>query len=81
MRSTTAISIALASCCLPAAAQVHTEPDHLGDTMEYAVPLGTALLSLVHKDTRGLEQLGVTLALSQGTTEVVKRVARKPGRL
>jgi membrane-associated phospholipid phosphatase len=67
-----------AGCCLPAAAQVHATPDHLGDTLEYVVPLGAAALALVHRDTKGLGELGVTLLLSQGTTEALKHIVDSP---
>lgn len=76
-----AISLALAlgaAGCLPAAAQVHATRDNLGDALQYVVPAGAAALSLVHQDTRGLEQLGVTLLLSQGSNEVLKRIAHSP---
>ena len=80
MRKPAACCVFLLCCggCLPAAAQVHAEPDHLGDTLEYAVPLASALLTLVHHDPKGLETLGVTLLLSQGTTELLKHVVNSP---
>jgi membrane-associated phospholipid phosphatase len=65
-------------CCFPAHAQVHAEPDRLGDALQYAVPLAAAALSWVHQDTPGLQQLGATLLLSQTTTEVLKHAANSP---
>src|SRR3954452_8376600 len=79
--SKNAITISLAVCAgcwLPAHAQVHAEPDRLGDMLRIAVPLGAAGLSLVHQDTQGLGQLGVTLLLSQGTTEALKHIIDRP---
>lgn len=70
-------AIALASC-LPVHAQVQATPDHLGDALSYALPLGAAALSLVHQDTGGLLQLGGTLLLSQGSSEVLKRIVDSP---
>jgi len=77
----TAIPIVLllgVGCCVPVRAQVHAQPDHLGDTLQYVVPLGAAVLSLVHDDRRGLGELGATLLLSQGTTELLKHVVDSP---
>jgi hypothetical protein len=75
-----AASAMLAAClaCGAARAQVVVTPDPVGDALRYAVPLGAAALTLYHHDTDGLEQLGLTLLVSQGTTEVLKRVVNSP---
>ena len=72
------IALALGALCMPVAAQVHARPDRLGDALQYVVPLGAGALSLVHDDTRGLGQLGVTLLLSQGSDEILKRIVDSP---
>src|SRR4051812_29104860 len=67
-----------AVCCAPAVAQVHATKDSLGDALQYVVPLGAGVLSFVHHDVEGLEQLGVTLVASQTTTEILKHVVDSP---
>jgi membrane-associated phospholipid phosphatase len=71
---------ALAFACLgvPAEAQVVVTPDPVGDALQYLLPLGAAGLALYHDDVPGLKQLGITLVVSQGTTEVIKHVANQP---
>ncbi len=73
-----ALAFCLAACGAPVQAQVHARPDRLGDALQYVVPLGAAVLSAVRQDVPGLEELGVTLVLSQTTTEVLKRVVDSP---
>jgi membrane-associated phospholipid phosphatase len=78
---TTALSVALAlsaAACLPAHAQVHARPDHLGDTLQYAVPAAAILLSGLHRDLYGLEEFGATFVVSQGSDELLKRIANSP---
>ena len=70
--------LAVSVVCAPAAAQVQARKDSLGDALQYLVPAGAAALSLLHDDIPGLEELGVTLAGSQATTEVLKRVVNSP---
>lgn len=72
------LALALSVACASATAQVHARKDTLGDALQYVVPAGAAALSLIHDDMRGLEELGVTLAGSQATTEVLKRVVDSP---
>lgn len=79
MKPAVPVAFALcAACGLPVRAQVQATPDRLGDTLKYVVPLGAAVLSLLHEDTSGLGELGGTLLLSQGTTEVLKHVVDSP---
>jgi membrane-associated phospholipid phosphatase len=69
---------AAASCVatLPTHAQVHARPDRVGDALQYIVPAGAAALGLYERDPEGLKELAYSLALSQGTTEVLKRTIR-----
>jgi len=62
----------------PAHSQVVAKPDPVGDTLSVVVPLLAAGYSLYEKDTPGLRELGYTLLVSQGTTEVLKRVVDAP---
>jgi membrane-associated phospholipid phosphatase len=64
----------LCAAALPAQAQVHARPDRIGDALQYLVPAGAAGLALYECDTEGLKELAYSLALSQGSTEVLKRV-------
>ena len=66
------------AAALPVHAQVHARPDHIGDTLQYLVPAGAAGLALYEHDTEGLKELAYSLALSQGTTEVLKRAVDSP---
>ena len=63
----------LCAAALPAQAQVHARNDRIGDVLQYLVPAGAAGLSLYEHDTEGVKELAYSLALSQGTTEVLKR--------
>ncbi|MDB5912581.1 MAG: phosphoesterase, family [Ramlibacter sp.] len=60
----------------PACAQVVPRPDRIGDPLRYLVPAGAAAFSLYGQDGGGLEELGYSLALSQGTTEALKHIVR-----
>jgi len=75
----TAVILAGSVCLLAtgADAQVHATPDRLGDTLQYAVPLAALALAGANHDLEGIEDLGLTLALSQGSTEVLKHVVRE----
>src|SRR4051812_44868011 len=72
----TAVSLALIGTTGAARAQVQARPDRLGDTLQYVVPAAAAGLALYEHDVTGLKELGYSLALSQGTTEVLKHVVR-----
>ncbi|MDB5858982.1 MAG: Phosphoesterase, PA-phosphatase related protein [Ramlibacter sp.] len=64
----------LACAALPAFAQVHATTDRLSDALAVVVPLGAAALAFYEHDTPGLKELGYSIALAQGTTEVFKHV-------
>lgn len=68
----------LAGTAAPVSAQVVVRPDHFGDAMQYLLPAAAAAITLHHDDMDGLRQLGLSAALSQGTTEVLKAVANSP---
>ena len=76
--ATPIVLVISAACCAPAVAQVHARNDTLGDTLQFVVPLAAGALSLLHHDTDGLPDLGVTLLASQGTTEILKRIVDSP---
>ena len=69
------LAISLAS---PAAAQVQATPDHVGDALQYIVPLAAAGMSWYHSDLAGAKQLGMSFVAAQGTTEVLKHVVHSP---
>jgi membrane-associated phospholipid phosphatase len=56
--------------------QVQARPDRLGDALQYVVPASAAALALYEHDFTGLKELGYSLALSQGTTEILKHTVR-----
>lgn len=70
--------LAFAGLVAPAGAQVVATTDNVGDALKYLVPLGAAGLSIYHDDIPGLKQLGLTVVVSQGTTEVLKHVIGQP---
>ena len=76
--SCAATALCLAAVALPASAQVVATPDPIGDALQYLVPLGAAGLSAYHHDLEGAKQLGVTLLVSQGTTEILKHAINSP---
>jgi membrane-associated phospholipid phosphatase len=79
---TTSAALLLALCTAtaapPAQAQAVARPDRLGDALQYIVPAAAAGLSLYQRDTEGLEELGYSLALAQGTTEALKHLVNSP---
>jgi membrane-associated phospholipid phosphatase len=77
-RIAASLFLAAGLACSALHAQVTVTPDPVGNTLEYALPLGAAALALYHDDTDGLKQLGLTLLVSQGTTEVLKHVVNSP---
>jgi membrane-associated phospholipid phosphatase len=64
------------SAAAPASAQVTARPDRLSDALQYVVPAGAAALSLYERDGEGLKEFGYSLAVAQGTTEVLKHAVR-----
>jgi hypothetical protein len=80
IRFTSAATLACALACgsLPAVAQVHAQPDPIGDALQYIVPLGAAGMTWYHHDLEGTKQLGVSFLVSQGTTEVLKHAIDQP---
>jgi membrane-associated phospholipid phosphatase len=80
IRFTSAATLACALACgsLPAVAQVHAQPDPVGDALQYIVPLGAAGMTWYHHDLEGTKQLGVSFLVSQGTTEVLKHAIDQP---
>ena len=73
-----ACALAFACVLAPAGAQVVVTSDPVGNALEYLLPLGAAGLSLYQDDVAGLKQLGITLVVSQGTTELLKHVIDQP---
>jgi membrane-associated phospholipid phosphatase len=70
--------LGLACIAGPAGAQVSATPDPIGNALQYAVPLAAAGLAWYHQDLQGAKELGATLLVSQGTTEVLKHVVNSP---
>lgn len=62
----------LAVSCTATQAQVVAGRDRFGDTMHFGLPLAAAALSAYERDTEGLKQLGKSLLLSEGSTELLK---------
>lgn len=61
-------------------AQVVATRDRVGDVLQLVLPLAAAGLSLKNDDMEGLKEFGLSVALSQGTTEVMQRAvnSRRP---
>jgi hypothetical protein len=72
-------AIVLAAClgASAAQAQVHATPDRIGDVLQYIVPLGALALAGWNRDLEGMEDLGLSLAVAQGTTQVLKYAVRE----
>ena len=75
---TSIFAIATACAAAPALSQVQATPDHVGDTLQYLVPLAAAGMTWYHQDFEGFKQLGVSFLAAQGTTEVLKHVIDSP---
>lgn len=73
-----ACALAFAALAAPASAQVTATRDPVGDALRLLLPLGAAGMTLYHQDLDGLKEFGITLAVSQGTSELLKHVADKP---
>jgi membrane-associated phospholipid phosphatase len=78
MAATVAVALCTSALSPPSLAQVVARPDRLGDALQYVVPAAAAGLSLYQHDTDGLKELAYSLALSQGTTEALKRIVDSP---
>lgn len=72
------LAAGLAGLALPAASQVAATQDRIGDALQFAVPLAAAGMAAYQQDTQGLKQLGSTLLVSQGSTEVLKHLVNSP---
>ncbi|MGE4243347.1 phosphatase PAP2 family protein [Ramlibacter sp.] len=62
----------LTLCSAPLLAQNVARPDRVGDVLRIALPLAAAAGALAQDDTEGLRQLTLTLALSEGSTALLK---------
>lgn len=71
---------ALISLSINASGQVLSRPDRFGDAMQFLLPAAAAALSLRNDDMDGLKQFGLSVLVSQGTTEVLKQAvnSRRP---
>lgn len=67
-----------ASLAVPAVAQVQATPDHVGDALQYIVPLAAAGMTWYHHDFDGTKQLGLSFLVAQGTTELLKHTIHSP---
>ena len=72
------IALLIVTFCFPPLAwsQVTARPDKFGDAMQYLLPIAAASLSVYQGDYEGLKQFGLTAALSQGATELLKHTVR-----
>jgi membrane-associated phospholipid phosphatase len=70
--------LALALVLGPAQAQVVARPDRTGDTIRLLLPAAAGALTLAREDREGLGQLALTVALSEGTTAVLKSTLDRP---
>ena len=71
-----ALTFAVGVLPIQCEAQVHSSRDRVGDTLQIVLPLAAIGLSWQNDDMEGLKEFGLSAALSQGTTEVLKRTVR-----
>jgi hypothetical protein len=71
-RSIQCAAMCTALACTAAQAQVVAQKDRFGDIMRFGLPLAAAALSGYERDIDGLKELGESLVLSQGATELLK---------